>query len=1060
LPAVDDMGIQRYVEPRCKSNFSFLQGASHAEELARRAAQLDYAALAITDVNTLAGVVRAHVAAKAAGLKLLIGAEITPTDAPAVLLYAPDLAAYRRLARLITMGRRAAPKGEFHLTLDDLAANVQGLIASVVLDPPVGQASSLSEPTLSGQAANQMLSGQAANSPHEALDRYRSIFGDRCHLNVSLHLGGDDERKLHRFVALAGAANVPLLASNDVHYHVPARQPLQDVLTAVRHGMTVMELGDRRFPNAERYLKEPAQMHRLFRAAPEALARGLALAERCTFSLDELRYEYPEELCPADQTPITYLAQLTWEGASRYYGLGIPAKVEAGIRRELILIEELKYEAFFLTVWDVVKFARSRGILCQGRGSAANSAVCFCLGITSVDPERHDLLFERFVSRERNEAPDIDVDFEHERREEVMQYIYQKYGRDHAGIAAEVITYRPRSAIRDVGKALGVSLDCVDRMAKAFHSYSDEHNLEDRIVAAGLDPRATQTKRLIDIAGDLLGFPRHLSQHVGGFVITRGPLCELVPIENAAMPDRTFIEWDKDDIDALGILKVDCLSLGMLTAIRKCFELVKLHGGPDLTLANIPKEDGAVFDMICRADTIGVFQIESRAQMSMLPRLKPRTYYDLVIEVAIIRPGPIQGGMVHPFLRRRNGEETPSYPNEAVRQVLEKTNGVPLFQEQVMRLAMVTAGFSAGEADQLRRSMASWGKPGNLDLFRDKLRQGMLDNGMPPEFTAQIFEQIRGFGQYGFPESHAASFALLAYVSAWLKHHHPAAFAAALLNSQPMGFYAPAQIVRDVQQHDVKVRAVDVNRSDWDCTLEDDDGALVLRLGFRMVRGFPEAMARDIAARREKKSYRTVNEVARRGGVSRPFLARLAAADAFGSLGLNRREALWQVLALGEELPLFQELEEEEEMMPTLPKIPVQQHVKMDYDTTGLSLKAHPVGLLRAQLDVLKVTPASGLAQVADKETVRVAGLVLVRQQPSTAKGTIFITLEDETGVVNLVLWNSVWKKFRSVAHGAVGLLVEGRIEHVSGVTHVFPAKIEDLSRVLEGLRVKSRDFH
>ena len=958
---------------------------------------------------------------------------------------------------------------------------------------------------------------------------------------------------------LARLLNLPLVATNDVHYHAAKRRPLHDVLTAIKHGTTVAQLGALRFPNGERHLKSPAEMARLFARYPDAIARTVEIADRCCFSLDELRYEYPEELCPPGLTSIVHLANLTWAGAHKRYPAGIPDKVHTLLQRELALIDELHYEAFFLTVWDLVEFARGRGILCQGRGSAANSAACYCLGITSVDPDRSDVLFERFISKERDEAPDIDVDFEHERREEVFQYIYQKYGRDRAGIVAEVISYRPRSAVRDVGKALGLSLDAANRLSKVFDPYADGAEIPKRIREAGLNPDAPNVRQLVGLATTLLGFPRHLSQHVGGFVITRRPLSELVPIENAAMADRTVIQWDKYDLDTLGILKVDCLSLGMLTAIRKCFDLIGplpsppgLRGGvggegdgapgnivplqrierddvvanpspsppaplplstggegKKYTLADVPAEDPVVYDMMCRADTVGVFQIESRAQMSMLPRLLPRCFYDLVIEVAIVRPGPIQGGMVHPFLRRRSGAEPVTYPSPLVEEVLKKTLGVPLFQEQVMRLAVVAAGFTPGEADQLRRAIGSWRKQGLIEGFQQKLKNGMLERGLPLEFADQLYAQIRGFGEYGFPEAHAASFALLAYVSAWLKCHYPAHFATALLNSQPMGFYAPAQIVRDLQEHGIEVRAVDINASAWDCTLEpvflpsppvlrgrgaggeevaapesvvpskrlDSDevvaraspslpaplplstgreGRNALRLGFRLISGLSETVGRALEAARP---YRSVCEVARRLRIGRAVLARLAAVDAFGSLGLSRREALWQVLALGENFPLFVDLDDDEPM-PALPEMPLVSQVSADYQTIGLSLKAHPIGLIRPELERLQAIPAAKLKETDDKATVRVAGLVLMRQQPATSKGTIFMTLEDETGIVNLVVWPRVWERFRPIVRSATALLVQGKIERAAGVIHVMPSKFEDLSQSLRGLNARSRDFH
>jgi error-prone DNA polymerase len=1093
-----------YAELRCKTNFSFLQGASHPDELATRAAELGYSALAITDLNSLAGVVRVHVAAKPLGLKLLIGAEITPEDAPAVLLYAPDLKAYGRLSRLITRGRRAAEKGKCRLSLDDVAEHAEGLLAAVVLPSGVRRICNPSgEPQTDWKSVLRNLA------------QYREIFPGRCYLTASLHRGPDDDAELDRLIWLSRQASTPLIATNDVYYHVAERRLLHDVLTAVRHGLTVAELGALRFSNGERHLKPPAEMCELFHRYPRAITYGLELADRCHFSLEELRYEYPEEVCPPGLTPTEHLSRLTWAGARERYPKGVPEKVAALLQRELGLIGELRYEAYFLTVWDLVTFARSKNILCQGRGSAANSAVCYCLGVTSVDPDRSDVLFERFVSRERDEPPDIDVDFEHERREEVLQYVYEKYGRDRAGITAEVITYRPRSAVRDVGKALGLSLDCVDRLAKTLDHYGRDFNLTEHAKDAGLDPNSPGATHLIQLVTEVLSFPRHLSQHVGGFVITRGLLSELVPIENAAMPDRTVIQWDKDDLDALGILKVDCLALGMLTAIHKSFDLISKHHTPsplplspsegergtresllpsgergrgegvvEWALATVPAEDPATYDMIGRADTVGVFQIESRAQMSMLPRLLPRCFYDLVIEVAIVRPGPIQGGMVHPYLRRRNGLEPVTYHDATIERVLGKTLGIPIFQEQVLRLAMTAAGFSAGEADQLRRAIGAWRRPALLDSFRAKFRDGILAHGLPAPFADQLYEQIKGFGEYGFPEAHAASFALLAYVSAWLKCHYPAAFAAALLNSQPMGFYEPAQIVRDLREHDVAVRPVDVNHSEWDCTLELEKGVgslfelhssseaeeskrlptpfssgPALRLGYRLVRGFPQAMARKIADAWADGPFRSLPDFARRTRLSRPMLARLAAADVFGSLGLNRRMALWHVLAVEDDLPLFPEIEPADDPPPLLPEMSLEGHVLADYDSTGLSLKAHPVSFIRSELTKLRALTAAELAETRDKAAVRVAGLVLVRQRPATAKGTVFITLEDETGIVNLIVWPRVWQRYRKLVPQAVALLVEGRVERAGQVIHVVADKLEDLTDSLRRVAIRSRDF-
>ncbi|WP_425614343.1 error-prone DNA polymerase [Anatilimnocola sp. NA78] len=1012
---------RQYAELHCKTNFSFLEGASHPDELVNRAAELDYAALAITDRNSLAGVVRAHGAAKQVGLKLLIGAEITPDDACAAVLLATDRRAYGQLARLITVGRRNAPKGECQLTFHDLAEHAEGLLACVV-------------------------------EPHTDVSRYREVFGDRCYLLTALHYGSRDEEQLDHALRLAKQARVPVVAAGGVHFHHPDRRPLADVLTATRAGCTVVEAAELLLPNAERHLKSPQEMAELFARVPAAVRRTIEIADRCTFSLDDLRYEYPEELAPRGESLSEYLARLTWEGAKTRYPAGITEKVRQLIEHELRIIGQLHYEAYFLTVWDLVCFARSRGILCQGRGSAANSTVCFCLGVTAVDPDRMEVLFERFISVERNEAPDIDIDFEHERREEVLQYLYEKYGRERAGIVAEVITYRPKSAVRDVGKALGLSLDGVDRFAKLLDSYHAEKTSA-RLQQAGLDTESLIGQQLQTLVGQLVGFPRHLGQHVGGMVMTQGPLCELVPIENAAMPGRTVIEWDKDDLDELGILKVDCLSLGMLTAIRKSFELIHQHGGPELTLADIPEGDKPTYEMISRADTMGVFQIESRAQMSMLPRLKPECFYDLVIEVAIVRPGPIQGNMVHPYLRRRAGEEQVTYPNPEIGEVLKNTLGVPLFQEQAMRLAVVAAGFTPGEADQLRRAMAGWRRPGLIGEFRKKLIEGMLAKGLTPEFAECVFNQIKGFGEYGFPESHAASFALLAYASAWLKCHYPAAFCAALLNSQPMGFYAPAQLVRNAQEHGVTVLPVDVNHSDWDCTLEQ--GAL--RLGLRSISGLSQLHGDRIA---QTRPFRSIADFGCRSELGKSVIKLLASADAFQSVALDRRQALWQSLAQEKQLPLLAGLDDDENLPTALPQMSGLEQVLADYRTKGMSLRAHPISFFREQLDSLHITPAAKLADTEDGTFVRVAGLVLVRQRPSTAKGITFVTLEDETGVANLIIKVDVWERYYQVARTASSLIASGRLQHQKGVIHVLVAKMEHLAGRVGEMKSQSRDFH
>lgn len=1037
-----------YAELHCRTNFTFLEGASHVDELVARAVELGYTALAITDRHSLAGIVRAYAAAKESGLKLLYGAEIVPTDGSPVVLLATDRAAYGRLSRLLTLGRRRTTKGECELTVADIGEHHPGLLATVV-------------PSQENDPRWQPCELAAA------VHTYRDIFGDRCYLLGELPYGTADGRRLDSLLQLAGTTGVPLVAAGDVHYHAAARMPLQHVMTAIRHGTTVAELGQRLLPNAERHLRTLAEVEAVFARVPEALRRTLEVADRCSFSLDELRYEYPRELSPPGETPLEYLRRLAWQGARQRYGQ-VPDKVAVQLEHELRLIHELQYEAFFLTVYDLVCFARSRGILCQGRGSAANSTVCYCLGVTAVDPMESNLLFERFVSRERDEAPDIDVDFEHERREEVLQYIYQKYGRQRAGIAATVITYRPRSAVRDVGKALGLSLDRVDALAKNTDWRGKQGVPVDRCLQSGIDPHSRLGRQLIALVEQLLGFPRHLSQHVGGMVITQGPLCEMVPIENAAMPDRTVIQWDKDDLETLGILKVDCLCLGMLTAIHKCFDLLLRHTGRQVTIANIPREDPAVYDMISRADTIGVFQIESRAQMSMLPRLRPRRFYDLVIEVAIVRPGPIQGNMVHPYLRRRCGEEEVTYPDDDIRKVLERTLGVPLFQEQAMQLAVVAAGFTPGEADQLRRAMGAWRRPGLIDNFRKKLIEGMLARGHSGEFADRLFEQIRGFGEYGFPESHAASFAILSYVSAWLKHHHPAAFTVALLNSQPMGFYAPAQLIRDARNHGVEILPIDVNHSDWDCTLEPasrENSAipqLHLRLGMRMVQGFRQAAALTLVDARRSGPFRSMTDLTTRSGLGQAAMERLAAADAFASLKLDRRSALWQALDQDhkpQDLPLLAGLTLEDLPTPQLPRLTEQEEVFADYQAAGLSLRQHPLAFCRENLSALGVVAANHLLVAPANCPISVAGLVLMRQRPSTAKGITFVTLEDETGTANLVVRQVVWDRYDQIARNASAIIAYGKLERKNQVIHVVVQRLEDMSARLATVRNRSRDF-
>ncbi|WP_166820475.1 error-prone DNA polymerase [Thalassoroseus pseudoceratinae] len=1030
----------RYAELHCRTNFSFQEGASHADELVNQAVRQGLAALAITDRNSLAGVVRAHTAAKAVELKLLIGAEVTPADGPPVVLWVTDRAAYGHLSRLLTVGRRRSKKGECHLTCNDIAEHADGLIAGVVL-----------RSLLSSDDETRM----------EALATYRDIFGDRCYGLVSRHLGPNDEVLMRRQLRWANAARVPAVASNNVRFHEPNRRYLHDVLTAVKHHCTVADLGRRGLSNAECYLKSPDDMHTLFAEHPELVRRTMEIANRCHFRLDELRYEYPTELSPSDQTPLEYLTKLTWQGANERYPQGVPGKVRQLLEHELALIEELHYEAYFLTVWDLVRFARSKEILCQGRGSAANSAVCYCLGVTAVDPYRMDTLFERFISKERDEAPDIDVDFEHERREEVIQYVYNKYGRHRAGLAATVVTYRPRSAIRDIGKALGLSLDRVGLLAKTIGVYKMEGDPNERLREAGLDPDSKLAKRLLFLLTELQGFPRHLSQHTGGMVITEHRLDELVPIENAAMPDRTVIQWDKDDLEALGLLKVDVLALGMLTAIRRCFDFLKQDYNLPMTLADVPAEDPAVYDMACQADTIGVFQIESRAQMAMLPRLKPRCFYDLVIEVSLVRPGPIQGDMVHPYLRRRAGLEEVEFPNDRVRDVLKKTLGVPIFQEQAMKLAVVAAGFTPGEADELRRAMAAWRRKGVIEKFQQKLKDGLLANGYSPDFADRLYNQIQGFGEYGFPESHAASFALLVYVSAWLKCHYPAVFTAALLNSQPMGFYAPSQLVSDVRKHGVDVRPADVNHSDWDCTLEPmgQKQEFALRLGFRTIKGFSQLDAERLVTARGGTPFRSFHDLSHRSGLTSTVLKRLAGADAFSSLQLNRREALWQALPDQTPQPLL-DRSEPDATVPELPKLSKWEEVLADYRTGGLSLKGHPVQFFRDQLTDRGAVTAASLTQRPDGSRCKIAGLVLLRQRPGSARGVTFITLEDETGTANLIIWPDTWERHHTAARRAQAMFITGRVQRQGIVTHVVTETIEDLSQTLAGVPIPARNFH
>jgi error-prone DNA polymerase len=1045
-----------YGELHCLSNYSFLKAASHPQELVERAFTLGYSALALTDECSVAGVVRAHVAAKKLGFKLLIGSELTLDDGLRLVLLATDRDGYGNLCELITQARRAAKKGSYLVRRTDLDGGIAGCLALLIPD------------------TRQLVSVEA-----DAIWLKRQFAG-RCWIALELHRSVNDARTLAMLRQTSAHCGVPLVAAGGVLMHQRSRKPLHDVLSAIRFGQPVASLGRQLLPNGERHLRTLARLCAVY--PPECLTETLEVARRCTFSLDEIRYQYPDEVVPAGATPASHLRQLTEQGLLYRYPNGTPEQVRRTVEYELALIGELRYEPYFLTVHDVVAFARSRNILCQGRGSAANSAVCYCLGITEVDPDRMQVLFERFISKERNEPPDIDVDFEHERREEVIQYLYQKYGRERTALTAALITYRPKSAMRDAGKALGLSLDQVDRLAKSL-VWWDSHLIQpQRIIEAGFRPDHPLIAKLVEFAHLLVGFPRHLSQHTGGFVIAQGKLSRLVPIENAAMPNRTVIQWDKDDLDALGLLKVDVLALGMLSAIRKTIDLVNGYRNTALTMAAIPAEDPRVYDMLCKADTIGVFQIESRAQMSMLPRLKPRCFYDLVVEVAIVRPGPIMGDMVHPYLRRRNGEEEVTYPRHAgkdmlphtagipfsqgqmtVEGVLERTLGIPIFQEQVMQLAIVAAGFTPGEADQLRRAMAAWKRKGGLEPFRDKLLAGMLARGYAAEFAERLFEQIKGFGDYGFPESHAASFALLVYISSWLKFHEPAAFAAALINSQPMGFYSASQIVQDAKRHHVEVRAIDVAASDWDCILQPGKGEErrpALRLGLRMVKGLSRDGAQRLLAAREQQPFADIGDLAARGVLSKEDLNALAGADALRSIAGHRRSALWQTLGTEKQAQNALMLPSMETPQRDLFERPAEgEDILQDYATTGLSLRRHPLALLRPQLSRRRLVPASVVAIAQHCQLIRTTGIVTGRQSPETAHGTIFVTLEDETGMINVVVWPRLAERQRKELLTSRLLTVYGKVERQGQIVHVVAGRLRDDSLLLGGLTTRSRNF-
>ncbi|WP_083627697.1 error-prone DNA polymerase [Salinicola sp. MH3R3-1] len=1040
-----------YAELHCLSAFSFQRGASTAEELFERAARLGYRALAITDEATLAGIVRGWQASREHGVALIVGAEFRTQCGIKLVLLVESQRGYEALCGLITRVRGRAPKGEYRLLAGDLDEldGGEGLFAlwipGAVPDPAIGQ-------------------------------RLARAFPDRLWLAVELHYGFDNgcdnAARLAQLQALAETLGIPALAAGDVHMHARGRRALQDCLTAIRHHQSVFEAGDTLFANGERHLRSRDALSAIYPA--ELMAESAALAARCHFDLGELRYTYPHEVVPDGKTPAEWLRELTARGCARRWPAGVPEKVARQIDYELTLIEELGYEHYFLTVHDIVDFARRQQILCQGRGSAANSAVCYALGITSIDPSQTSLLFERFISRERDEPPDIDVDFEHERREEVIQYVFRRYGRHRAALTAVVSHYHAAGAIRDIGRALGFAPERIDQLARCAGRWTDVIPDESRLREQGFEPQEPMLKRLLVLAGTLVGFPRHLSQHPGGFVISEASLQTLVPVENAAMPERTVIQWDKDDLDLIGLLKVDVLSLGMLTVLRRSFDLLKRHRRLDYGLADLPPDDPETYAMIQRADTIGVFQIESRAQMAMLPRLKPAKFYDLVIEVAIVRPGPIQGDMVHPYLKRRNGEEPVTYPSEAVKAVFERTLGVPLFQEQVMALAIEAAGYSPGEADQLRRSMAAWKRHGGLEPHRQRIVEGMLERGYELSFAERIFEQIKGFGSYGFPESHAASFALLTYASCWLKCHEQAIFACALINSWPMGFYSPDQVLQDARRHGVEVRPVDIRESQWESTLEDapqSTGRLAIRLGLHMIKGLAESDGERLLAARDTPGCDSVERLAARSGIKRTVLSRLADAGALEGLAGDRHRARWATAGIEDSLPLFAQADVEivtdaEEEALVLPAIEVGEAIKADYATLGTTLGPHPMSLLRQRCHTNGIRGLGGvvdskrLADLPSDIGVAIAGLVVGRQRPGSAKGVTFLTLEDEFGMVNVVVWPHLAVRYRRILLESRMLRVNGKLESQEGVRHVIAKRLTDLTGLLEGLSTRSRDFH
>lgn len=1029
------VALPDYAELRCLSNFSFLQGASHPGELVQRAKALGYRALAMVDECSLAGAVRAHVAAKEHGLHLLVGSQFrVRCDAPFTLVVLPcNLNGYGNLCEFITRLRRGdMPKGTYRLMRGDIDA--EALADNVVIAVPDPRSDQ----------------GQMDSVARWLLRNFRG----RCWLGVEQLCQLDDEMRLHRLRQSSELTAVPLVAVGDVRMHVRSRKPLHDVLCATRIGKPLADCGFELAPSAEQHLRLRLTLARLYPA--ELLAETLEVVARCSFSLDQLRHQYPSEVIPEGETPTSHLRRLAWEGAAARWPQGIPAQRIHQIEHELALIAEMSYEHYFLTVHDIVAFARSKEILCQGRGSAANSVVCYCLRITEVNPDETGLLFERFISKERNEPPDIDVDFEHERREEVIQHLYRKYGRERAALTAAVISYRPRSALRDVGRALGFEQGTLDALARQSRWWDGHAIAPERLKEAGLDPDQLKVRQLLDLTSKLMGFPRHLSQHTGGFVLTQLPLSRLVPIENATMKDRTVIEWDKDDLDAVGLLKVDVLALGMLTALRKAMALIGEKEGRTFTMQDVPRGDGPTYDMICAADTAGVFQIESRAQMRMLPRLKPRCYYDLVIEVALVRPGPIQGGAVHPYLNRRQKKEAVSYPGPELEEALGRTLGVPIFQEQCMQIAVLAAGFTPGEADGLRRAMAAWRRTGNLEKYQQRLIDGMVARKYTEEFAKSIFEQIKGFSSYGFPESHAASFALLVYVSAWIKCHHPAEFLTALLNSQPMGFYTPSQLVQDAKRHGVVVRPVDVLHSDRDSTL-DADGAV--RLGMRLVSGIGQDATERIVQARAQQAFRNAQDLARRAGLDQPQMKALAAADALMGLSGHRRQQVWDAAALRSPPALLQGASVDEAPL-ALPAAPEGEAIVWDYASTGLTLRRHPLALLREELAKRRLMTAAQLQDAPNGRLVRHCGIVTLRQQPGTSSGVVFVSLEDETGVVQVIVWQRLRERQRAVLTGARLLAVYGRWQREGEVRNLIAGHLEDLTPLLNGLSTVSRDFH